>query len=152
MINDKMLNDQNFTTTLTVNKTPEEVFTAINNVRGWWLDGRIEGNTDKLGEEWIYSYKDKHYSKQRTIELVPGKKIVWLVFDSYLSFIKNKIEWNNTKIIFEIFKKDNKTEIRFTHVGLIPACECFERCSEAWTFYIKNSLQSLITSGVGQSY
>ncbi len=108
-----------FSTAFTVDQTPEEVFAAVNNVREWW-SGNIEGKTDKLGEEWTYRYKDFHYSKQKITELVPGKKIVWLVLDSYLDFVKDKTEWNGTKVTFEISKKDKKTELRFTHVGLVP--------------------------------
>ncbi len=67
------MNSQNFTATFTVDQTPEEAFAAINNVRGWW-SGQIEGNTDKLGAEFTYRYKDVHYSKQKITEFVPGKK------------------------------------------------------------------------------
>ena len=39
--------NQNYTTSFTVDQTPEEAFAAINNVRGWWSQA-IEGDTDKL--------------------------------------------------------------------------------------------------------
>ena len=52
------MNEQNFTTTFTVDQTPEEAFAAINNVRGWWSgEPGIEGSTDKLDGEFIYRYK-----------------------------------------------------------------------------------------------
>ena len=38
---------RNFTTTISVDQTPNEAFAAINNVRGWW-SGEIEGATAKL--------------------------------------------------------------------------------------------------------
>ncbi len=143
------MNNKNLTYAFTVDQTPKEAFSAINNVRGWW-SGDIKGRTDKLGAEWTYRYKDIHYSKQKITKLVPGKKVVWLVLDSYLSFIEDKKEWNGTKIAFDISKKGDKTEIRFTHVGLVPKHECYNNCSDAWGFYINGSLRRLITKGKGQ--
>ncbi len=143
------MTEQNLTATFTVDQTPEEAFAAINHVRGWW-SGEIEGGTDKLGDEFTYRYKDVHYSKQRITELIPGKKVVWLVLDSYLKFVEDKSEWNGTNITFEIGKKGDQTEVRFTHVGLVPQVECFNACSNAWGFYITGSLRSLITTGKGE--
>ncbi len=143
------MKSQNYTTSFTVDQTPEEAFAAINNVRGWW-SGEIEGSTNKLGAEWTYRYKDIHYSKQKITELVPGKKIVWLVLDSSLNFVEDKKEWNGTKITFEIAKKVGKTQVTFSHVGLVPEVECYGACSNAWGGYINGSLRNLITKGKGQ--
>jgi hypothetical protein len=143
------MNDQSLTIAFTVDQTPEEVFAAINDVRGWW-SGEIEGRTDKLDEEFTYRYKDVHYSKQKITEFVPGKKVTWHVLDSYLSFVMDKTEWNGTDIVFEIAGKDGKTELRFTHAGLVPAFECYGGCSGAWGFYISDSLRGLISTGKGQ--
>jgi len=141
----------NFSSTFTVDQTPAEAFAAINNVRGWW-SGEIDGRTDKLGEEFAYRYKDVHYSKQKITEFIPGKKVAWLVLDSSLSFIEDKSEWNGTKVTFEIAKKAGKTEVHFTHVGLLPEHQCYGACSSAWSSIINGSLRSLIASGKGQPF
>lgn len=143
------MTNQNLTTAFTVDQSPEEAFAAINNVRGWW-SGEIEGGTDNLGDVFTYRYRDVHFSKQKIAEFIPGKKVVWLVLDSYLSFIKDKSEWNGTKIVFEIAEKGDKTEVRFTHMGLVPDHECYGACSNAWGSYINGSLRSLIATGKGQ--
>jgi hypothetical protein len=139
---------KDYTASFRVDQSPEEVFNAINNVRGWW-SGEIDDRTDKLGAQFTYRYEDVHRSTQRITELVPGKKVVWHVLDAKLNFAKDKSEWNGTDIVFEIARKANKTELRFTHVGLVPAIECYGKCSGAWGFYIKDSLRSLITTGKG---
>jgi hypothetical protein len=140
---------QNFTTTISVDQSPEKAFAAINNVRGWW-SGEIEGDTDKLGAEFTYRYKDVHRSKQKITEFVPGKKIVWHVLDSHLSFVKDKSEWNDTDIVFDICEEQGKTEVRFTHLGLVPQYECYGSRSNAWGSYINGSLRGLITTGKGK--
>jgi hypothetical protein len=144
------VDNQDFTVAFTVDQTPAEVFAAINDVRGWW-SGEVEGSTDKLGDEFTYRYEDVHYSKQKITELVPGKKVVWHVLDARLNFVKDKTEWNGTDITFDISKKGDRTEVRFTHVGLKPEIECFDNCSNAWGFYVNGSLRKLITKGKGQS-
>jgi hypothetical protein len=143
------MNNQDFTAAISVEKTPEEAFDAINNVRGWWSEN-IEGGTEKLGDEFTYRYKDVHSCKIKLAEVIPGKKVVWHVLDNRFNFTKAKNEWKGTDVIFEVSKKGDKTEIRFTHRGLVSEYECFDVCSNAWGSYINGSLRSLITTGKGQ--
>jgi hypothetical protein len=143
------MGNKDFTATISVDQTPEEAFNAINNVRGWWSEN-IEGSTDKLGAEFTYRYQDVHFCKLKIADLIPAKKVVWHVLENRFSFTKDKNEWNGTDIVFEVSKKGNETEIRFTHRGLVPAYECFDVCSSAWGSYINGSLRSLITTAKGQ--
>jgi hypothetical protein len=139
---------QNYTTAFAVDQSPEEVFAAVNNVRGWW-SGEIDGRTDKPGAEFTYRYQDLHRSTQKITEFVPGKKVVWHVVDAKINFVKDKDEWNGTDIVFEIASNGGKTELRFTHVGLFPTIECYGDCAGAWGYYINESLRGLITTGQG---
>jgi hypothetical protein len=135
-----------FTATITVGQTPQEVFEAIITPQNWW-SGDFEGNTKDINDEFTYQYEDMHYSKQRVVESIPGEKVVWLVTESRLNFIEDKEEWTGTKIIFEISKKDGKTELKFTHEGIKPEVECYDACSTAWGQLIQQSLFTYITTG-----
>ena len=137
-----------YSTIITVDQSPQEAFDAINDVRGWW-SGNIEGDTGTLNAEWTYRYKNVHYSKQRITELIPGKRVVWHVMEGYLNFVNDVNEWKDTEIQFDIAEKGGKTEIRFTHAGLVPEYECFDMCSTAWSFYVNESLRNFITTGKG---
>jgi len=56
---------------------------------------------------------------------------------------------DGTKMIFAISKQEGKTKLDVTHLGLVPAFECFDGCSKGWTYYLQNSLLPLITTGKG---
>jgi len=142
------IDDQNFTTMFSVDQSPEEVFDAINNVRGWWSQD-IDGKTEELDDEFTYRYKDVHSCTIKVTEVASGKKVAWLVLDAYLEFTEDKSEWKGTEIHFEIAPKADKTEIRFTHLGLVPDHECFDVCSNSWDFYLNTSLRGLIRTGRG---
>jgi len=153
----------NFTATLLVDQTPAAAFNAINYVRGWWSE-EIEGETNKLRDVFKYHFEDIHRCQIKLIEIIPDKKVVWYVMDNYFKpgifddpshplpsedgF--DKTEWIGTKIIFEISKKEHKTQIVFTHLGLVPEYKCFDVCANGWNHYIGESLLSLIATGKGQ--
>lgn len=149
--NTKMNNisNQNYTTTITVDKDISSAFNSIKNFRAWWSE-EIEGNTDKVGETFFYHYKDVHLCKLKLIEMIADKKLVYQVIDNEFNFTKDKTEWINTKLIFDISSEGTKTKIVFTHEGLVPAYECYNVCNDAWTSYIQGSLKNYIETGTGK--
>jgi hypothetical protein len=140
---------RDFTVSILVDNSANEVFNAINNVRGWWSE-RIDGSTDKLNEEFTYQRWDVHKCTLKITELIPDTRVVWSVLDNFFNFTEDQTEWIGTKIEFEIFNTGKKTQVKFTHHGLSPDFECYNICFDAWTFYIQKSLQELITTGKGQ--
>lgn len=138
----------NFSITISGNQAPAEVFESILRFRAWWsgyYSEEFSGQAENIGD--VFEFKageGQHYSKQKLIELIPGKKIAWLVTDSRLSFLEQKDEWTGTKLIFEISPAGNNTQVKFIHEGLTPRSECYDACAPAWTQYIQNKLQSLI--------
>src|SRR5450631_171543 len=132
-----------YSTTLTLHRTPEEVYAAVVDVRIWWT-GDIVGPTDVVGEEFTYSYEEKHRSTHRVTELDPGRRVVWLTTEAHLSFASDPTEWKGTTVVFDIIPVDDGTQLRFTHVGLVPAFECYTDCSSAWSYFINGSLRQRI--------
>jgi len=140
------MNDQSLSIGFTVDEDPEQVFAAINDVRSWW-SGDIDGTTDEIGSEFTYTYEDLHHSTQRIIDLVPGRLVTWHVVEASIRFVEDETEWTNTVIRFDITPRGPRTEVRFTHVGLVPDSECFDSCSTAWTYYVGTSLRNRVSGG-----
>jgi hypothetical protein len=143
------MNDRSYSANFLVDQSPQEVFAAINKVRDWW-SGEVAGGADKLGDTFTYSVPGVHSSRQTVTELIPGTKIVWHVSDANLSFVKDSSEWKGTDIVFEIARKGDKTELHFTHRGLVPDFECHEACSNAWGLLVGGNLLKLIATGQPQ--
>jgi hypothetical protein len=142
------MKNKSFTAMIEVAKSAKDVFNAITEVPKWWNSEDFEGNSTKLNDEFIIYHPSQHYSKQRLIEVIPDKKIVWLVAESKLYWLENdKEEWTNTKMIFDITTQDEKTILHFTHEGLVPEKECYAMCEKGWTMIIKDWLFHFITVG-----
>jgi uncharacterized protein YndB with AHSA1/START domain len=138
---------KDFTYSFTSSKTPEEIFEILTNIEQWWsglYDETITGKSKKIDDEFTFKAGDGvHYTKQKLIELVPNKKIVWLVTGSQLTFISDPAEWINTKFGFDISTQGNKTKVTFTHEGLVPEMECYNGCSNGWTGYLEQLKKKL---------
>jgi uncharacterized protein YndB with AHSA1/START domain len=142
------MTDQNFQTSFIVPQSPAAVFDAITNVRGWWSED-VQGATDVVGSVFDYAYRDVHRAQIRVTELVPGQRVAWHVVKNHFNFTQDQTEWTGTDIVFDITPVQGGTQLRFTHIGLVPEYECFDVCSNGWGTYIGGSLRALITTGTG---
>ncbi|NJM24612.1 MAG: SRPBCC domain-containing protein [Bacteroidia bacterium] len=142
------MQNKNYEVAFEVTQSAEEVFNAIASVTKWWTEN-MQGQCREVNDEFTVQFEDIHFSKQKLTEVVPNKSIVWLITESHLSFLRDKQEWTGTEVRFEISGKGSKTQLRFTHVGLVPDVECYKDCSNAWSYYIATSLRQLITTGKG---
>lgn len=141
----------NFTFTLITEQSPEQVFQVIKDVRSWWsglYSEEFTGSAEKLHDEFSFrAGEGAHYSKQKLVEVIPNKKLSWLITESELTFLEKTDEWVGTKMIFEISENEGKTRVTFTHDGLTPEVECYDSCAPAWSMYLKDKLAPLIQAG-----
>ena len=142
------MESQGYTISIEIAAKPDDVFDRINEVPKWFKGKGFEGSSTKLNDEFVFRYgggDDAHYSKQKLVEFIPGKKVVWLITDSKINWIENnKEEWTNTKVVFELSGKGDKTMLQFTHDGLVPALNCYSNTVLGWDIIIKDWLFNYI--------
>jgi hypothetical protein len=126
----------------------DEAIGKISNIAEWWgvtFTGHSEKQTDKftikMGGDSFFDFT--------VAELIPGKRVVWLVTDCNMPWYSDKREWADTKLIFDVNEHDGITDLKFMHEGLTPDIECYKDCEPGWTHWIKTSLFSYFTTGKG---
>ena len=142
-----MKDQKDFSLSLTAKVSAKEIMEKISQVNLWWAKN-FKGKAGKLNDEFSVYFGDT-YVNFRISEVIPDKKIIWLVTDCNLHWIEEKKEWKNTEVIWTLTEKDGKTQIDFVHKGVTPQSECYESCKPGWTHHIKDSLVKLITNGKG---
>lgn len=143
------MRQQNYSSSILANITAKEAYLKINRVSEWWSEN-IEGESKKLNDIFTIHFAFGDSFEIKIIDTIPDKKIVWLVTDCNLTWVKDSKEWKGTKISFEISTENNSTQINFTHIGLVPEIECYNGCVQGWNQYIKGSLYKLLNEGKGE--
>jgi hypothetical protein len=125
-----------------VAKPPQEIFDClIHHVSKFWPE-ELEGKCSKLNDEFVFKSGDSHYSKNKVIELVPNKRVVWLVTESIRR--TDNFDWTGTRMIFELTSVGDNTILRFTYDGFVQKNES-DRLVQICDTVIKNNLYSLLT-------
>ena len=142
------MGQNDFTGSISAKISPDEAIKKISHVPGWW-GVSFSGNDEKQGDQFVIKMGGDSFFDFTVQELVPGKRLVWLVTDCYMPWFADKKEWANTKLIFDLTENNGITTLNFTHEGLTPAIECYQACEKGWTHWIKTSLFSYFTTGKG---
>ena len=141
-----MKNDIN--SSITAKISASEAIKKISNVPGWW-GVTFSGSSEKQNDKFVIKMGGDSFYNMTVAELIPNKKLVWLVTDCYMPWFSDKKEWLNTKLIFDLTENNGETTLNFTHEGLTPEVECYQACNKGWTHWIKTSLFSYFTIGKG---
>jgi hypothetical protein len=136
-----------YSTSIEVETSAAELFRCIKDVSKWWGGSDFEGNSESLNDEFTINHPGSHLTTQKLVEVVPDKRMVWLVTEGRLHWLKDQYEWTGSKMIFEIKQLTHTTALTFTHSGLTPEKESFERCSQGWTTVIKDYLFNFVSHG-----
>jgi hypothetical protein len=140
---------KDFHKTITVSASAEEAMKKISQVNAWWKKD-FSGSAEKLDNAFTVPFGAPSFVEFVVSEFSPGKKLAWKVTDCYLPWFKDKKEWNNTEVVFQLSQNNGKTKIDFTHMGLTPEVECYDVCEKGWNGHI-NTLEKFINEGKGLS-
>lgn len=142
------MKSNDFNSSISVKVSADEVIKKISKVPEWW-GITFTGNAEKQGDKFVVKMGGESFFNFTVTELIPGKRVIWLVTDCYMPWYSDKTEWTNTRLIFEFEEKGGETQLHFTHEGLTPDVECYKDCDPGWTHWIKTSLFSYLTTGKG---
>jgi Activator of Hsp90 ATPase homolog 1-like protein len=139
---------KDFSSSISANISADEAIKRISNIPGWW-GVTFSGNSEKQKDKFLVKMSGDSFFDFTVTELIPGKRVVWLVTDCNMPWYSDKKEWANSKLIFDLSENSGVTTLNFTHEGLTPDVECYEDCDSGWTHWIKTSLFSYFTTGTG---
>jgi len=138
---------KDYSKTITANIAANEALRRISRVSGWWTKN-FKGASQKRGDIFSVDFGET-FVDFKVVEVIPEKRIVWEVTNCNLHWIRDKTEWNNTRIVWDISTANKTTTVRMTHVGLTPAAECYSNCKKGWDFHVGESLLELLTENKG---
>lgn len=142
------MENNNFNTVLSAKISADEAIRKISNVPEWW-GVSFSGSAKKQGDQFIIKMGGESFFDFTVEELIPGKKVAWLITDCNMPWYADKKEWANTRLMFDLQEQNGITELKFTHDGLTPEVECYKDCAPGWTHWIQTSLLSYFETGKG---
>ncbi|HEX4019494.1 MAG TPA: SRPBCC domain-containing protein [Frankiaceae bacterium] len=138
-----------FSTSTTIDGSPAKVFAAILDTRGWW-NTAIDGPTTQRGDEFGFEVEGLHRTRIRVTDVSPSRRVEWLVLENEFAFTSDQSEWVGDRIVFDLQPAGYSTKVTLTQHGLKAGQECYDVCSNAWNFFVGDSLRLLAEQGQGK--
>ena len=119
-----------YSTTVTIGRSPADVYAAILDARAWW-NVAIDGPTTAAGDEFGFEVEGLHRVRMRVTRLIPGALVEWVVVDDHFGFVEDQSEWVGDRMVFELETPTAARDSRSPSTGL-PELECYDVCWNAW--------------------
>jgi hypothetical protein len=143
-----------YTRKIIVSNTREAAYQALTTgyVHWWTTDCN---SISRPGDEITFRFGPTYWT-MRAINLIPNELVELTCLDAHHehSGLDSSIlqEWKDTKLIWEISKEKDSTQIILTHKGLVPTLNCYEICEQGWDYFFAESLKNYLNTGEGSPY
>lgn len=101
---------------ISVQKDPDVVFKDLIDLAQWWPED-FRGEPVNKDSEFVFTTGDGHYSTNKVIEFIPGKKVAWQTTASLRK--SDNYDWSGTKFIFDLAPAGDATMLKFTYDGVV---------------------------------
>lgn len=120
------------------------------NVEKWW--GKVDKPASLPGDVFKVSFGEAYW-KFKVVDMQNEERISWECVEAHQvhrGLEGMEEEWLETRLHWKILPIDeHHTEVHFEHQGLVPSFICYDVCSSAWDYFIKESLKNYLEKGNG---
>lgn len=133
-------------TTIEIARPLASVRTAVTTeagYRAWWAE-----DTDFDGKRATFRFPQRTEVRSVTfrVERSDAQGIVMTCVAH-----ENNPDWLGTTLAIELVELPSGTRVRLVHSGYPAKNEVYERCGEAWPYFL-SSLRSFMLTGAGEPY
>jgi hypothetical protein len=143
------LAQRGYRTTIESSIAPGDALGRISEVALWWAK-HVDGAAKEVGDEFTVRFAGGDRYTLRVAELEPPGRAVWEVTDAFQGWVADPGEWIGTRIVWTVSARPDGATVQMEHVGLVPALECFDRCTGGWTYLVHDSLAGHLAGASGR--
>lgn len=146
------MKNENYQSSFSLDAADSTIYESIINIPLWWTE-MFEGSSNEQRDRFTVRFGPAVFKTMVVDELIPNRRIAWNVVDSFIDIpeLKEKSEWINTQIIWDIKPNQKNNTLTLTHIGLTRQVECYTICINGWQNFT-SSLIDFIKTGVGNPF